>query len=590
MPTIPEALALAVQHHQAGRLPIAEQLYRQILQVDPDQADAWHLLGVVHSQRAEYDRAAEAIHRAVELRPDDAAFHNNLGKIREDQGALEAAVVCYRRALELQPDYALAHTHLGNVLKKQGQMEAAVACHRRALALEPGQAMAHNNLGNALKAQGKLDEAVACYRRALELKPDYAKAHSNLLLALQYRAGVTLAQLAADHTAYDRLHAGPLRPAQRGHANTPDPHRRLRVGFVSPDFGRHPVGYFLVRCLENLDRDQLLTVCYSEQVVKDELTQRLQAAATAWHEVPGLSDDELTEQIRADRIDILFDLAGHSARNRLRVFARKAAPLQVTWAGYVGTTGLRAMDYILADRFEIPADAEPHYCERVLRMPDAYVCYDPPSDAPPVSALPARQQGYVTFGSFNNPAKINQQVIALWARLLRRLPHSRLVLKYRGMSDPPFAQGIMREFASHGIEPHRIECLGWSAHGALLAEYQRIDVALDPFPYNGGLTTCEALWMGVPVVTCPGETFAGRHSLTHLSNVGLTETIAGTLDVYVELAASLATDWPRLAAVRAGLRAQMAASPLCDGPRFAGNLTRVLRDVWQDWCRTSPAD
>jgi predicted O-linked N-acetylglucosamine transferase (SPINDLY family) len=300
--------------------------------------------------------------------------------------------------------------------------------------------------------------------------------------------------------------------------------------------------------------------------------------------VPGWSDDRLARQIRSDRIDILFDLAGHSAGNRLLVFARKPAPIEVTWAGYVGTTGLVAMDYILADRYEIPPQSEMYYRERVLRMPDGYMCYDPPGYAPPVSPLPALEKGYVTFAGFHNPAKITPQVVEVWARILRRLPQARLVLKYRCLDDAATAGRLADLFAGRGIDKDRLEFLGYSAHNETLDQYQRVDVALDTFPYNGGLTTCEALWMGVPVVTCPGETFASRHSLSHLSNVGPTETIAADLDEYVELAVTLAGDLPRLAALRAGLRARMASSPLCDGKRFAENFAEVLRGAWRHWC------
>jgi predicted O-linked N-acetylglucosamine transferase (SPINDLY family) len=355
------------------------------------------------------------------------------------------------------------------------------------------------------------------------------------------------------------------------------------LGFLSPDLGRHPVGYFLVRVLESLDPAQCETVCYSDRAVHDNVTARFQAAATRWHDVFGISDPRLAAEIRAEGIDILFDLAGHTSGNRLLVFARKPAPIQVTWAGYVGTTGLETMDYLLADRWEVPPGAEPYYRERVLRMPDGYVCFDPPADAPAVTPLPAPQRGGVTFASFNNPAKITPQVIEVWSRILDRLPGSRLVLKFRGQDEGGVARRFLDLFAAQGIDRDRVELLGGSPHAEFLAAYQRVDLALDPFPYNGGLTTCEALWMGVPVITCPGQTFAGRHSLSHLSNVGLTETIAADLDQYVELAVGLAADLPRLASLRAGLRQRVAASPLCDGKRFAANLTALLRAVWETW-------
>lgn len=449
--------------------------------------------------------------------------------------------------------------------------------------LKPEFAEAHNNLGNVFKDQGKLDEAIACYRKALELDPNLAWIHSNLLYAMQYQPNVTLSELAAAHAEYERLHAAPLRTLWQPHENDRDPNRKLRLGFVSPTFWRHPVGWFLIRCLENLDRNECELVCYNSRARKDDLTLRFQAASSIWREVVGLNDIQLAEQIRADRIDLVFDLTGHLADNRALVFARKPAPIQVKWGGFPGTTGLNAIDYLVADVHQVPAEADKYYCEKVLRMPDGYVCYEPPSYAPPVSPLPALNHGYVSFGSFNNPAKFTSQLVEVWASLLDRVPGSRLVLKYKGVNDESITRRLTEEFASHGIDPLRVECQGHSPHAALLAEYHRIDLALDPYPYNGGLTTCEALWMGVPVVTCPGETFSSRHSLSHLSNVGLTETIAHDLNEYVEIAASFASDLPRLATLRAGLREQMAASPLCDGKRFAANLMTILRDIWRQW-------
>ena len=562
-----------------GKLDEAAACYRRAVKLKPDFAEAHSNLGDVFMDQGKPDEAAACYRRTLDLKPDHAKAHNNLGNALRGQGKLDEAVASFRRAVKLMPEHAGVHSNLGNALKDQGKLDDAVACYRRALQLKPDYAEAHNNLGNALMDLGKLDEALLCHRRALELKPDFSGAHSNLLMTLQYCAGVTRAALAQAHAQYDLRHAAPLRGALGPPENVRDRQGRPRVGFISPDLGRHPVGYFLVQVLENLSPEKFETVCYSDRVAKDDVTGRLQSAAAQWRDVAGMSDQRLAEQVRADEIDILFDLAGHTARNRLLVFARKPAPIQITWAGYVGTTGLEAMDYILADRYEIPPEAEADYREKVLRMPDGYVCFAPPQHAPPVAPLPALKQGRVTFGCFNNPAKIGPRVIEVWARILHGLPQSRLVLKYRGMDAPSIAKELTAMFAGWGIAPERLEFLGLSPHVQTLAEYNRIDLALDPFPYNGGLTTLEALWMGVPVVTCPGETFAGRHSLTHLSNVGLTETIARDLDEYVALAVSLAGDLPRLAAMRAGLRERMAASPVCDGKRFADNLASLLNGV-----------
>jgi predicted O-linked N-acetylglucosamine transferase (SPINDLY family) len=566
-----------------GKLDEAVGCFCRAVELKPGYAEIHVDLGNAFDEQGKLDEAVGCYRRAVELKPEYAEARSNLGNALREQGKLDEAVACFRRALELKPDCAEVYSNLGAAFGEQGKLDEAVACFRRASELKPDFAEARNNLGNALKDEGNLDEAVACFHRALELKPDYIKAHSNLLLTLQYRTGVSPAALADAHAEFDRRHAAPLGSAVVQHENVRDRHRRLRLGFVSPDLGRHPVGFFLVRILENLSHEQQETICYSDRVVKDGLTHRLQAVASQWRDVTGISDQRLAEQIRADRIDILFDLAGHTAHNRLLTFARKPAPIQITWLGYVGTTGLRAMDYILADRHLIPAEAEPYYCEKVLRMPEDYACYNPPSEAPAPGSLPAMERGHVTFGSFNNLCKITPQVIEVWSGILHRVSKSRLVIRYRGLDDPGMRQRFIGLFADQGIAGDRVDLLGWSPFATRMELYQQIDIGLDPFPYSGATTTCDALWMGVPVITCPGETFASRQSLTHILAVGLEELVARDLADYIERAVELATDQSRLVGMRAGLRERMAASPLCDGKRFATNLMSILHDVWERW-------
>jgi predicted O-linked N-acetylglucosamine transferase (SPINDLY family) len=570
---------LGVVLKEQGKVDEAAACYRQALELKPHHADAHYNLGNALVEQGKLDEAVACYRLALDLKPGYAKAHNNLGIALMEQGKLNEAVASYWRALDLKPGYAEAQDNLGVALRKQGKPDEAVTCHHQALEHEPDCAGTYSNLGNALMEQGKLDEAIASYRRALDLKPDYADAHSNLLLALQYRAGATLSGLAEAHAEYDRQHARPLCPARGLQEHVRDPHRRLRMGFVSPDFGRHPVSYFLIRVLENLDRGQCETVCYSDRVITDDLTTRFRAAAALWRDVSGSSDKELAEEILIDQIDILFDLCGHTAGNRLLAFARKPAPIQITWIGYEGTTGLGAMDYVLADHYTIPAGKETYYREQVLRMPNGYVCYDPPTNSPEAGPLPAAKNGYICFGSFNKPAKITPRVIEVWAKVLDRVPQSRLLLKYRGLGGESVRRRYLGMFTAFGVDPRRLEFAPPSNYAEYLAAYRQVDIALDPFPFGGGATTCEALWMGVPVVTCPGETFASRHSLSHLANVGLTETVAQDLDEYVELAVSLAGDLTRLATLRAGLRERMAASPLCDGKRFAADLITLLRYI-----------
>lgn len=605
---------------QLGRLDDAVRHCREAVRLRPDLPAGHNNLGNALLRLDRTDQAAACYERTLQLRPDLAEAHNNLGLVRQQLGKPEDAAVCYRRAIQLRPDYADAHYNLGNVLKVQGNADAAVASYREALRIRPAYGEALNNLGSlfkdhgrladaianfrqallslpdsaevysnlgaALVEQGEVDAAMDCYRRALQLRPDLAGVHSNYLLTRHYQPGMTPRELSDAHAEYERRHAAPLRATWRPHENTREPDRRLRLGFVSPDLRRHAISNFVISFLENLDRGQAEAICYNDWPTPDNVTARFRAAAADWRDVFGWTDERLAQQIRDDQIDILFDLAGHTAHNRLLVFARKPAPIQVTWCGYSDTTGLTAIDYILADRYLIPPDAERYYSERPLLMPEGFLCYTLPAEAPPVSPLPALQRGYVTFGSFNNPAKIGPPVVAVWAVILKRLPNARIVLQYRVMDDPAVSGRMAKLFTGHGIDPGRVELRGRAPD--LLAQYHDVDIALDPFPYTGCTTTAEALWMGVPVVTLPGEAFISRHSLSHLSNVGLTQLIADSPADYVERAVRLAGDLPRLAEVRAGLRERVATSSLGDGRRFAENLLRLLRTAWREWVTRGP--
>jgi predicted O-linked N-acetylglucosamine transferase (SPINDLY family) len=356
---------------------------------------------------------------------------------------------------------------------------------------------------------------------------------------------------------------------------------------VSPDFGLHPVGFLTIKLLENANPQDAQFFCYSDRAITDNYTKRFAEAANQWTSIYGLSDEDLAHKIQQDRIDILFDLAGHTANNRLTMFARKPSPVQISWAGYVGTTGLASMDYVLADRFHVLQGEDEHYTEKVLRLPNCYVCYDPPSYSPPVNQLPANRNGYITFGCFNNLTKINSRILEHWSRILAFVSHSKIILKYTGMDGRYNEERILSAFQNHGIDQSRIILEGGSPHKELLARYNAIDIALDTSPYSGGVTTCEALWMGVPVVTFPGQTFAGRHSLSHLSNVGFTDSIARDFDSYINTAVCLAGDLDELARIRAGLRQQMERSPLCDGPRFAEAFCGLIRQVWASFVAKS---
>jgi predicted O-linked N-acetylglucosamine transferase (SPINDLY family) len=565
-----------------GRRAEAIGYYRYAIKMRPDFAEAYASLGNALQAQGELAEAVTCLERAVALKPDFAEAHNNLGNVLRRQGRLGESIAACRRALELKPDLASAHNNLGSVLKDLGRLDEAVDCYRKAIELRPDFTEAHNNLGNAWKDQGQIDEALACYRRAVEAKPDFVHTQCNLLYTLHFSPTCDAATLYAELRRFNEQYARPLAATIQPHANDRAPDRRLRVGYVSPDFRKHPVGRFLLPLLEAHDRQQYDIWCYASVEVRDAITERCQAAASVWRDVTALDDEELAAAIRADGIDILVDLTMHMAHSRLGVFARKPAPVQVTYLAYCGTTGLDAMDYRLTDPYlDPPGGEERFYVEQSVRLPETYWCYHPMTEAPAPGELPARTAGYVTFGSLNNFCKFNPATLAAWCQLLAAVPDSRLLLHA--------AQGGHRErtralFAGQGVSAERLKFVDFLPAAQYFRIYQQIDVALDPFPYGGGTTTCDALWMGVPVVSLAGQTAVGRGGLSILSNVGLPELVAHTPDEYLQIATHLAADRPRLAELRATLRERMQRSPLMDAPRFARNVEAAYRTMWRRWC------
>jgi len=564
-----------------GRLDDALAAYDGALRLRPDYADAHYNRGNVLRDMARLDDALAAYDTALRLRPDLAETHNNRGNTLREIGRLDDALTAYDSALRLRPDYADAYNNRGNALFGMGRLDDALAAYDTALSLRPDFADAHYNRGNALRDMARLDDALAAYDTALRLRPDYADAHSNKLLALHYGAfdarGAIAAQARAFGASVNR--AG----TPQAFVNAPVPDRRLRIGYVSGDLRRHPVGYFLQSVLRNHASDAVEVFCYSNNLKDDDLTASFQSEADHWRRLRGLTDEAAASLIRADAIDILVDMSGHTALNRLPLFARRPAPVQVSWLGYFGTTGLTAMDYVLADRFVVPPGEEDAFTEQVWRMPGSYLCFMPPDMDVPVRSRDV--QGPVTFGSFNNLAKLSPHTVSLWARVVQSVPQSRLLLKTSQLADAAVCQAVRERFAGHGIEADRLVLEGPSPRADLLASYNRVDIALDPYPYGGGTTTAEALWMGAPVVTLRGGTWTGRVSESILSTVGLSDLVAGSQEAYVDIAAKLAADQDRRTALHATLRSRLADSPFCDGAGFTRQLEDACRGMWKQWCK-----
>jgi protein O-GlcNAc transferase len=600
VPCYRQAIALkpdfAEAHNNLGNVLLvqcryeeAEACFRQALVHQPNFAEAQNHLGNVLAALGRVDEAIDSYRQALAFRPHFAKSHNNLGIALTQQGRFDEALVCLRQALALQPDFVDAHNNLGNLFREQGQLDEALACFEQAIALKPDFAAAYNNLAGVLKDRGQLDQAIVTYRRALELQPDYAEAHSNLILALHYSSGDQPAVIHEELRRWHGQHARPLARFIQSHANDRTPDRRLRIGYVSPDFRSHPVGRFLLPLFAARDRQACELFCYSAALRPDQVTARLRAHADGWRDLAGQSDLQVADLIRRDRIDILVDLALHTARNRLAVFAYKPAPVQATYLAYPGGSGLDTIDYRITDPHLDPLGSEfVPGTEVPFRLPQTYWCYQPNADSlPDVSQPPAHSAGSVTFGCLNNFCKVTTVTLLAWSRLLVEVPGSRLRLHVK----PGSHRERLRDFfAAHTVDPRRLDFADHVPAAQYFQAYQSIDVGLDPFPFPGGTTTCDALWMGVPVISLAGPTPLSRGGLSVLTNAGLSELVAHSVDEYVEKALGLAQDLPRLSGLRASLRERLQSSPLMDAPRFTRDLENAYRAMWHRWCGQSPVD
>ena len=564
-----------------GRLEEAAAAFERALVLRPSLVPAHVSLGQVRQALGDLAGAATSLQHALALAPGHAIGHYNLGVILTRLGRVDEATQAYRRAVALQPDFADAHTNLANILQDQSRLEEAEAAYRRVVALAPDSPEARMNLAKALNDQGRLVEALSEFESVTRLQPDNAEARHAWLCGLSYRSDVSAEALLAEHQRWGREND---RQPPPDHLNDRNPERRLRVGYVSGDFHHHPVGFFLEPVLAAHDHARLEVFCYSNGERADDVTRRLRQSADHWRAIAGVADAVVAAQIREDQIDILVDLSGHTPGNRLSLFAGRPAPLQASWLGYAATTGLAGMDYLVMDRATAPVGAEAWCSEALVRLPHSRFCYGPPKDVPPPPAPSSSVRGAVTFGSFNNLAKIGPEAAGLWAEVLGAVPGSRLVLKWQSLGDAGVRRRMCELFAAAGAPDGALELRGFSPHAQMLAEYGDIDVALDPFPFCGGLTSCEALWMGVPVVTLPGDRFASRQTLGFLRNVGLDDLAADSPEDYVAIAAALAADVARRRELRATLRSTMAASLLCDAAVFTPTLEAAYRTMWRRRC------
>ena len=609
--------SIGLEFLELGAYPEAKRYLERAIALAPGYPFPHSNLGKLLERQKRYKEAEASFTTAIRLQPDLAPAHANLCGILNAQKRYVAGEAAGRRAVELAPEAPIAWCNLASALIGGKRFAEAEAACRKALELDRNSPEAWGNLGQALAEQFRLGEAEAAYTTALTLDPAMASLHSGLAKVFLEKGdvaqaaeelGKALAKDANDpeilsHQLFclnylPNLPASDMLPIARRYGDavragvtafdswqcSPDPARKLRVGLVSGDLRRHPVGYLLRGPLREIARAEFELFAYSNFPQEDDLSAELRQHFSAWTVVNERSDAELARLIHDDRIDILLDLSGHTDYSRVAVFARRPAPVQASWLGYFATTGVREIDWKIGDPWVAPDDEAGHFTEKLWRLPDSCFCFAPPEGAPAVASLPSEHNGYVTYGCFNNLAKVNDAVIETWSRILHADPAARLLLKAKQLGSDELRASLLARFAGYSIGPERLELEGAGSYAEYLDTYARIDIALDPFPYTGGTTTAESLWMGVPVVTLKGDRFIAHQGESLLHAAGLSEMIAADKEAYVQLALNFAADRPALAAMRAGLRARVAASALFDAPRYARALETAWHGMWAEWC------
>ncbi|MGF6568207.1 protein O-GlcNAc transferase [Paraburkholderia sp. GAS333] len=572
---------LGVALQQRGDPAEAAGLLTRALELDPAVPEAaYNLANALHALGR---RREAALHyqKAIAQTPTHADAHNNLGIVYQESGAHDEAERAFDTAIRLRPGFVAALNNAATLKRTLGHVAEAEAHLREALSVDPTHSVTHNNLGNVLKDQGRLDDGIDSYRLALASDPDNVIAHSNLAYGLSFQAEHPQAVL-DECLRWSEQHEMRYLDTHQPHANDATPSRRLRIGYVSPDFRDHCQTLFTLPLLSHHDHAQFEIYCYASVTRPDDLTQRVASHADVWRDVRELDDARLAQVIRDDCIDILIDLTMHMADGRPLLFARKPAPVQIAWLAYPGTTGMRSIDYRLTDPWLDPTGTDDQYSETSIRLPDSFWCYDPLTDTPTVNALPALTNGYPTFGCLNNPCKLSDATFRMWGGVMREVKDARLLLM---APDGPARVRLIERLGAMGIDAGRISFTPFQRRAEYLRTYHRIDVGLDTFPYNGHTTSLDSYWMGVPVVTRVGETAAGRAGLSQSANMGLRDLVAESDERFVEIAVGLARDLTRLSGLRAGLRARLEASPLMNGMRFAEHVEKVYRDVWARRCR-----
>jgi len=579
MDSVPQLLQRAQESFNNKKYDEAIEDLNRVLRIDGANHEALYFLGVIQFTIGNAPKAAGHFQRAVEIKGDDPKYVFNYASTLFETGRYSDALKQFRRVLDLKPDHIPALNKCCVIVGMMGNSTLAERIAKSIIEKDTAFVEAYNNLGNAYKDQGRIQEAVASYRKALALKPDFATAASNLLLCLNY-SSLDPQTVFEEHKQWEKRLAPLTASKPRLSSGALHGKKQIHVGYVSPDFRIHSVGYFLEPVIAHHDTTRFKIFCYADVACSDKTTEQIKNRASVWRSIYAIEDRHVIDMIKADGIDILVDLAGHSGNNRLPLFLHKPAPVQVTYLGYPNTTGISAMDYRLTDALADPQGADRYHTEKLYRLPGCFLCYKPPENAPAISEAPVLKNGYVTFGSFNNLPKINNEIIGVWAEILDKTPGSKLIIKTKPFNDRTVMQQYENLFMQRGIDPQRLQCVGHSpSKEEHLGWYNSIDIALDTFPYNGTTTTCEALFMGVPVVTLAGSVHAGRVGASILSRVGLPELTGFGKKEYVAIASNLGSDSAFLSETRKSLRKQVLHAPLCDAASFTVALENAYKDM-----------
>ena len=613
---IKEDFDLAFQNHKKNNFKIAENLYKKILKTDPNHFESIFLLGSLSAQTKNFNEAKQLLEKAIQINPDYADAHNNFGNVLIELGDYQKAMGCFQKTIEIQPNFTQAHSNLGIVLKELGDYQKAISCFQKAIEIQPNFAQAHNNLGTAFKELeeyqkamncyqeaikiepnnadahynlgivfkelGEYQKAIMCNEKAINLKPDYVRAYSNMMLTSLLLEKVDPKDYLAKTKKF-RLSLKPINSdllLKYKFDNRPE---KLKIGFVSGDFQQHPVGFFLLDTLKNLKDKNLELIAYSNSQKKDSLSVKLKSHFTNWREITNQSDKKVVNQIREDGIHILFDLSGYSAKNRLPIFINKPAPIQISWAGFLASTGIPEVDYIIGDPYVTPKDNANHFAEKIFCLPNIWCCFSVPEFEVKINEPPAIKNRYITFGCFNNLSKINNEVIALWSKILKAIPKSKIFLKTKQLNDPYVKEKIMNYFKKNNINSNLLILEGSSPRNVLLDTYNKVDIALDPFPYSGGTTSFESTWMSTPVLTKKGTTFVSRTTGSINHNCGMSDWIASDENEYVKKAIKFSANFEQLSKINKSLRKTALESPLFNSLLFAKQLDTALWEMWNNF-------